>query len=125
MWKSSLRWIFNLALTLAVVTLWSCGQGYNSSYSDFEQYGSADDPNTQIGAARIVLKNRCVQCHTAYGTYTTNQARINSGLVIQGNWAASPLRNSLRNHGGSMPPSPMSELTSTELTTLETWVTNM
>lgn len=117
--------IFLLFLGLTLFGLSSCGQDFNSSSSDQVQYGSGLDASTPLGGAYNVMKERCFQCHSAWGNYTTNQAWIDSRLIVARDWNNSILRNSLKNFSGDMPPSPNSALTSEEVNKLQVWVNGL
>lgn len=111
-----------LPLLMGLFLLSSCGQDFNSNSSDQVQYGSGLDANTPLGGAYNVMKDRCFQCHSAWGGYTSNQAWIDSRLIVARDWNNSLLRNSLKNFGGDMPPSPHSALSSEEVNKLQVWV---
>jgi uncharacterized membrane protein len=119
--KSSLRWIYNFVF---LILFSSCGQNYNSNYGDLAQYGSNIDTSTPYGAALYILVNRCSQCHSTWSTKTSNDW-INEGKVNPGDWNSSSLKLSLKNFSGRMPPTPYSQLTSEEVTTLQTWVNGL
>jgi len=115
----------NIFLVIVLFGLFGCGQDFNSSSSDQVQYGAGLDASTPLGASYNLLKDRCFQCHSAWGNYTTNQAWIDSRLIVARDWNNSILRNSLKNFGGDMPPSPHSALSTDEVNKLQVWVNGL
>ena len=121
--KSFLHFLFSLSLMSIV----SCGQDYNSNYNDRGTYADIGiPPGTPLYNSYIILQNKCFTCHASpYKDYTSNQAWIDSGLVIAGSFETSPLKLKLKNYGGNMPPEPTSPLTASEIETLKNWINGL
>ena len=113
----------NLVLLIGLIFISSCGQDYNSSFNDVEQYGTGVDPSTEFGQAYFVMRERCFSCHSGLGQLKTSADWVSNGKVDAGDWDRSYIRNYLTNYGGSMPPN--GDLTQEELTKLQTWVNNL
>lgn len=110
-----------------------CGQDFNSNSFDKERYGDTGiDTSTPAGQrfskAYTVLENNCISCHTGYHNiysgYTTSEAWIDAGLVVAGDFSGSFLIQKLQNYGGNMPQG-SSQLSETEITNLNDWITNL
>ena len=120
--------IFILAF---ILTLYSCGQDYNSNSGDSGQYstnGSIDTSTPEgarLSAAYTVMQGKCFQCHSAWSAYDTSSKWEQAGLITPSSAATSQLIRSLKNYGGDMPPDSHSPLTNEQLTTLENWIDNL
>lgn len=105
----------------------SCGQDYNSNYNDRGTYADIGiPPGTPLYNSYIILQNKCFSCHASpYKDFTSNQAWIDSGRVIAGNFDNSPIKLRLKNFGSNMPPEPNARLTDAEIETLRNWINGL
>jgi mono/diheme cytochrome c family protein len=86
------------------------------------------DPNasTLFKPAQAVLRNNCVQCHTAFGSYSEAEW-LSSGYVTAGDPANSPIFTRLRNAGAggteNMPPA--GALPASDRTAVKNWISGL
>ncbi len=104
-------------------------QAYNNSTHDRYVYGgSSFDLSTSFGQAMQVVSTRCFQCHSFFATYTTEALWKESGFVVAGSLPGSKLYYRLTgaNLGiGSENMPQNGSLTSNEIATLRSWISNM
>ena len=90
------------------------------------------DQNNYFAAAKIILDNKCINCHRAGGTspnlaLLTENTAISSGLIIKSNPEASPLYNRLQGSAGpgtkNMPLN--GSITSAEVKAIADWINNL
>ena len=114
-------------LLFLVLILSGCGQDYNSNYGDYGQYSpvegidSSTPEGTRLLAAYKVMQAKCFQCHQ-WSTYKTSAQWVSAGLVVAGNSSGSDVYTILKNNGGNMPPDPIAQLSSEELSSIQTWI---
>ncbi len=116
---------------LMSVTLYSCGQDYNSNSGDSNlgQDTSKIDCTTESGArfcaALTILQAECSSCHThsIWGSYVT-EAQWTKKLVKPGDADTSSLITKLKNVGGNMPQD-AGALSDDDFQTLRTWINEM
>ena len=112
-----------------LIGLSSCGQDYNSNFNDQGQFSTFEiDTSTPAGArfnaAYKIIQTKCMACHN-WSSYNTSDKWIQSGYVIPANYRGSAIISILKNYGGTMPKNPYAALPTTELDTLEAWITNL
>ncbi len=117
----------NLFFLFSLLLIASCGQDYNSNYSDKGRYApiAGIDSSTPDGARLLasyrVLQDKCFQCHQ-WSSYKTSAQWVAAGKVVAGSTGGSSLYTNLINAGGNMPPAPIAQLSSDELATIEAWI---
>jgi len=83
------------------------------------------DSSTPDGARLLasyrVMQDKCFQCHQ-WSTYKTSAQWVAAGKVVGGSTGASSVYTRLKNAGGDMPPEPIAQLTSEELSSIESWI---
>lgn len=110
----------------------SC-QDLNSNTTDAFRYGGNGlDPNaTDLEKANYIIKQKCVACHTGYHNNwinnTTNEAWIDTGMVIRGDASNSFFIDRIINTGlpASNMPQGGSPLEASEYQQLLDWINNM
>lgn len=116
---------------LISVTLYSCGQDYNSNSGDsnlgrdLSKIDCESESGIRFCAALTILKSECISCHThsSWGSYVTD-AQWAARLVEPGDADASTLITKLFNVGGNMPQGG-SALPEDDFQTLRTWINEM
>ena len=93
MWLKSL--LKCLLISGSLISLYSC-ETLNSSSFDEGQYGSDNDiSDPALSKAYNIIRKECIDCHTNrhdnWTSFKTNDAWLNSGLVVAGNAANSLL----------------------------------
>lgn len=120
----------NKFLLIFLFLISACGQDYNSNSFDETRFGSGNiDTSSPAGqrlaAAFNIIQTNCISCHSNYhsfyGTYTTDELWLNSGLVVAGDFEGSFLIQNLKNYGGSMPQGG-SQLSSEQIEVLREWI---
>lgn len=119
------KWILNLLL----LSLYGCGQSYNSNSNDKGQFTNVEIDTTSVEGVRFsaaynVLQAKCMACHDWAG-FNTSEKWIESGYVNKGDYLGSPIIMSLKNYGGNMPKDPYPELSATETAALDSWISNL
>lgn len=119
-----------LLALLLIITLGGC-QNYNSNSADAGKYGPADIDTSDVNFVKAypIIQSRCISCHAHAGwsIYTSTELWVEqSGRVVVGNPAASPLINRIKNFGvgGDMPQN-SGNLPAEEYQALVDWVTNI
>ncbi|MGZ3723077.1 MAG: hypothetical protein ACXVA9_09115 [Bdellovibrionales bacterium] len=116
---------FQIACSVLILTLASCGQNYNSSTNDNGgELGIDCATEPRLCAAVLAMKNNhCFECHSWSG-YKTDASWIAAGLVTKDNPGNSKLVQQLKNAGGTMPQN-YSPMSSDEYDAVKTWIQNM
>jgi hypothetical protein len=117
-------------LLLSVFIGPGCGssivQVENSFSGDGSRYGTEFDSSSAFGQARVVMSNRCAQCHAEFVSRTESQW-VSLNLVVAGNATGSSLYGRLRGSGvggvENMPPS--GTLTTQELDAVRNWINGL
>lgn len=111
---------------VVLILLSSCGKVITSSSSDQSIYSSAAGTANFL-AAKAVVAASCLNCHSAWGSYS-EQDYVNNFLVTQGNPSASLLYTSLRGNdtgvAGTMPIG-AANLTNEDMRKIRDWITQM
>jgi mono/diheme cytochrome c family protein len=116
-----------------LLLLGSCGQDINSTSDDLTKFqASAIDTSTPAGIrlfnAYTIIQTNCTSCHTSYHSafagYTTDNAWINAGQVVAGDFDGSYIIQKLINYGSNMPLGG-SALSNDDIETLTTWISNL
>lgn len=100
----------------------------DSSAGEAALAGGIVDPNASamFKPAQTVLRNHCVQCHTAFGSYTEAEW-LSSGYVTAGDPNNSPVYNRLRNAGAggteNMPPA--GALPAADRNAIKNWISGL
>jgi hypothetical protein len=109
----------------------SCGQSFNSNSGDEGQYApiSGIDDSTPEGARFLAAykaykNNSCFACHS-WADYKSSEQWLNNNLVVSGNLAQSKVYTTLRNVGGTMPPSPLPQMSAAEISSIEAWINGL
>ena len=100
-----------------------CGQNYNSQSGDSFRGSTSSctgDAALRFCAARSILINKCVSCHS-WASYSTEEQWLQSSRVIAGNIEASTVITRLTNHGSNMPLGG-GALSSGDYEALKSWV---
>lgn len=115
-------------LLMSTLFFGGCAKVYNSSSTDQLVYGSTVTGGAKFQLARVSLINKCIQCHTFYGTMNESQFLTDTKYGIsRANPSQSPLYCHARGNDtcgpGDMPLSG-ANLTDDELTKIKDWITS-
>lgn len=119
----------NKLFFLLLVTLFSCGQTFNSNTNDKGLVALGDCVgSTDFCTAQGIIQTRCINCHTGYhdqwATFNDEAAWKASGRVVAGSTSQSSLITRLKNQGGNM-PADAPQIPDSEYQALIQWVQNM
>lgn len=101
-----------------------CGKLKNTNSNDALVYGSSVTGTSNFLNARGVMATKCFSCHSSWGNYSESDF-ISNGLVVARSTTGSSLYTRTRGNdtgiAGDMPVGGPN-LSSTELTTIKTWI---
>jgi uncharacterized membrane protein len=112
-------------LTISLWLLQGCGKVTTSSSSDALIYGAGIDGGPNFLAARVVMSQKCFQCHD-WVTYSESDY-ASQALVTRNSAVNSRLYKKIKGNDsgitGNMPPSGL--LTDSDLIKIKVWIDSM
>ncbi|MBU6153655.1 MAG: hypothetical protein KGP28_05070 [Bdellovibrionales bacterium] len=123
--------LLGVMIPVIIFAFGSCAN-YNSNTFDatayLDTFGDPNDPN--FAASFKIIEEKCSWCHYHKGQYPsliTSQRWVESGQVVPGSPQTSPLFLKLKNPsgGGGNMPQDLPPLSSTEYSTIQSWIQNI